>query len=166
MENPVDKARDIIRVNRYMSLATSDGTSVWIAPLAYVVDESYTFYWYSAVDARHSQHIRVNPQAAAAIFNSTEPSDIVDGLQIAGTAQEVEEAKLPQIMDLYWKQSFPDEDVRAQWMRPIEDFSGDAIQRFYGFSPTHIYKIDPSSMKVDRRLEIDIMQLCQEPVHS
>ena len=57
MEDPVEKARKIIRENRYMTLASGEGETVWIAPLAYAVDADYNFYWYSAIGAIHSQHI-------------------------------------------------------------------------------------------------------------
>ena len=166
MDNTVDKARKIIRENRYMTLATCSEGSPWIAPLAYVVDANYNFYWYSAIDVRHSQHIKRNPHAAVAIYNSTEPSDIADGLQMSGTASEVSESDLARVMDLYWKQSFPDEQVRSQWMRPAKDFTGNAIQRFYQFTPTQIYKPDPSDIKVDRRMEINLEELRRQPVHA
>ncbi len=162
MTDFVEKARDIVRVNRYMTLATCDGESVWIAPIAYVVDADYNFYWYSATDARHSQHIQRNPHVAVSIYNSTEPSDIVSGLQLAGTAQAVEGPELQQVMDFYWQQSFPDERVRARWMRPIEDFSGTAIQRFYRFTPTRVYMPDPSN---NRRMEVNLEEIRRQPPH-
>jgi uncharacterized protein YhbP (UPF0306 family) len=166
MQDRTEKARDMIRVNRYMTLATSDGESVWIAPIAYVVDTYYNFYWYSAVDARHSQHIQYNSQVAVAIYNSTEPSDIISGLQMPGNAYAVEGPELAQIMDLYWRLSFPDESVRLRWTRPIGDFTGAAIQRFYQFTPTNVYMPDPSDKKVDRRMEVNLTDLRRLPPRS
>lgn len=165
MTDFVEKARDIVRVNRYMTLATSDGESVWIAPIGYVVDADYNFYWFSATDARHSQHIQRNPNVAVAIYNSTEPADIVTSLQLAGTAQSVEGPELQQVMDFYWRQSFSDESARARWMRPIEDFSGAAMQRFYRFTPTQVYMF-PSNKRVDRRTEVNLEEIRRQPPHS
>ncbi len=163
MTNPVETAREIIRANRYMSLATGDGKSVWISPVAYVVDANYNFYWYSAKDAHHSENIHSNSNSAAAIFNSTEPSDRVNGVQMPGNAFVVAEFNLLQVMDLYWKQSFPDESVRARWIRPASDFMGDAILRFYQFSPTQVFILDPDS---PRRLEVSLEELRRQAAHS
>lgn len=164
-QSAVDEARAIIRNNRYFSLATSNGGQPWVAPIAYSVDEAYNFYYYSAMNSIHSQHIRANPLVAVAIFDSTAPSDTADGLQIAGHVTEVSAERLPQIMDLYFKQSFPDETARARWLRPPEDFVGNATQRFYRFTPTQIFKPDPTSLKVDVRIPVDLDELRRIPAH-
>jgi len=161
----VDEARAIIRNNRYFSLATSNGGKPWVAPIAYAVDDAYNFYYYSAVNSVHSQQIRANPLVAVAIFDSTAPSDTADGLQLVGHVSEVPADHLPQIMDLYFKQSFPDETVRLRWLRPTEDFMGSAVQRFYRLIPTQIFKPDPTSLKVDIRLPIDLDELRRIPAH-
>ena len=165
MQQYVERARDIIRSNIFMTLATSDGASVWIAPIAYVVDNDYNFYWYSATDVRHSEHIQRNPNVAIAIFNSNEPPDIISGLQIAGRAGVVSEADLPHVMEMYFRLIFPDENVRARWIRPIEDFSGNAIQRFYHLTPAEVYMPDPSNKKIDRRMVVNLEELRSQPPH-
>lgn len=159
----VEKARQIIASNRYMTLATCRNNLVWIAPVAYAVDESYNFYWYSTIDATHSQQIAYNPDVAIAIFNSTEPSETADGLQLSGIAAVVEDNELLQVMNMYWLQQFPDPDARATWIRPIEDFSGNAIQRFFKFTPLEVYKLDTEILEVDRRLPINLDKLRQHP---
>ena len=163
--NHADAARHIIASNRYLTMATAAGGDPWIAPLAYVVDSDYFFYYYSAVDSRHSQDAARNPTAAVAIFNSTESSDSVDGLQFSATVEEVDPSDLNRVMDLYFKQSFPDPADRARWLRPKEDFLGTSIQRFYRIKPLQIFKIDPASTKVDRRVEVDLAQLKARPAY-
>ncbi len=160
-----EQARSIIAGNRYLSLATCGPEGPWVAPIAYVVDGSYRFYWYSAVEARHSRHISESGKAAVAIFDSTLPSDTADGLQMDGTAGEVQSAELAEVMRLYWTQSFPDPDVRARWMRPAPDFQGEAPQRFYWFAPNRVFKPDPTSLKVDRRVEISLDRLRERAAH-
>ena len=156
MNSNNEKARTIIRANRYMSLATSIQGETWIAPLAYAYDEQFNFYWYSEKTARHSQHIELNQSVAVAIFNSEASSDEVDGLQIIGLATEVAPCDLPGIAEPYFCQSFPDEKTRARWSKPVECFVGDAPQRFYRFKPVKVYKCDTENTSVDRRLLVDL----------
>jgi len=151
-----EKARSIIRANRYMSLATSAQGESWIAPVAYAYDEQFNFYWYSEKTARHSQHIEYNRSVAVAIFNSQASSDEVDGLQIIGIASEVPIGELPVIAERYFRQSFPDKTARARWSKPVKCFVGDAPQRFYRFQPVKVYKCDTENTSVDRRLLVDL----------
>lgn len=160
MEDPnAVKARQIIVSNRYLSLATFHGDQVWVAPLAYAVDDNFNFYFYSAVDSLHIQHIKHNPRVAFAIFDSRLSSDEADGIQASGIVGQVEDATLPQVMELYWKQLFPDVQTRDKWMRPPEHFRGSAIQRFFQIQPVEIYKLDTSIIEVDRRVQIDLKAL-------
>ncbi len=66
---PVDKARQIVAKNMYLTIAVSsrDGTP-WIANLFYAFDQDYNFYWYSDRNSVHSTFIRENPVVAMAIF--------------------------------------------------------------------------------------------------
>jgi uncharacterized protein YhbP (UPF0306 family) len=107
MDSNTEAAVVIIRANRYLTLATGLDESVWAAPLAYVVDENLRFYWYSALEARHSQHIASNPSVAAAIFNSTVSSESADGVQLEGVAALVPAEDLDQIEDLPVYKSLP-----------------------------------------------------------
>lgn len=148
----------IISSNRYMTLATTDTTAAWASAVAYAVDSQVSFYWYSATDARHSTNIAAQPLISAAIFNSTEPSSIVQGVQMLGSAEIVEDG-LREVMDMYFQYSFPDPKERAVWDRPTDDFLGDAMQRFYRFSPHEMYTIDEDVTKVDRRAVVDVSRV-------
>lgn len=156
MDRNSDKARKIISANRYMTLATSSDGSPWAAPVAYVIDSEFNFYWYSESQARHSQHIAQSATVAVAIFDSTAPSDEVDGLQIEGVASEVPEQDLERIMNLYYERSFPDPEVRARWQKVKSDFMGDSSQRFYRFTPMKSFKCDLDNTSVDRRVEVSL----------
>lgn len=165
MQQHVERARNMIRSNMFMSLATTDGASVWIAQVGYVVDTDYNFYWYSATNARHSEHIQQNPHIAVGIFNPNEPLESISGLQIAGTAGVVPEADLSHIMEMFFRLIFPDESVRAQRILPIEAFSGNAMLRFYRFTPTEVYMPHPSNKKLGGRMVVHLEELRSQPPH-
>jgi uncharacterized protein YhbP (UPF0306 family) len=150
------KARDIIRSNRYMTLATSAHGETWVAPVAYACDEVFNFYWYSEKGAKHSLHILANRIIAVAIFDSQASSDEVDGLQMLGQASEVPADELSTVADLYYQQSFPDPEDRRRWRKPLRCFEGEALQRFYRFKPELVYKCDLENTAVDRRILVDL----------
>jgi uncharacterized protein YhbP (UPF0306 family) len=157
-------ARRIITSNRYMTIATGGSNDlnvpgVWVNAVAYAHDDAANLYWYSAVDAVHSVNIYQNPHVAITIFNSTEPSDVVDGLQLACAASEVDPRSLAEIMNLYFMKSFPSEKDRKAWQRPRADFEGDAIRRFFVARIRRCYKIDYDIAEVDRRKVVDIEQV-------
>lgn len=154
-ESPEEVAFRVLASNRYMTLATTDGTVAWASPVAYALEADLSFVWYSAVDARHSENISRQPVISAAIFNSTEPSSVVQGVQMLGSA-EIVEARLEEVMDLYFRFSFPDAAERKNWERPAADFLGEAIQRFYRFRPSEMYTIDEDVAKVDRRAGVSV----------
>lgn len=163
LENPIEKTRKIIAENKYLTLATGCENDIWIAGLAYAVDKEYHFFFYSAKNSRHAMHIEKNPNVAFSIYNSTLPTEEVDGLQFSGTVSEVSLFELPHVISLYYEQSFPDEVVRQAWRQPLEAFKGLAIKRFYKIVPTHVYKIDLSIIEVDLRFEVDLEELRKVP---
>ncbi len=61
--------RSIIREGRYLSLATTDGSDPWVAPVEYVADAALNLYFVSLHASRHAQHIDANPTVAVAIFD-------------------------------------------------------------------------------------------------
>lgn len=155
MRELAKRVRNVIRDNRYLTMATSDGTSVWIAPLAYMVEPNYTFVYYSSKQALHSQHIAKNPVVACSIYNSSLSSDDVDGIQFAAKVSQVPNSELPTIVPRYFTQSFPLEMIRKRWLRPIDNFRGAKIQRFYRIEPLNMFTIDLESA-VDKRVEVDL----------
>jgi uncharacterized protein YhbP (UPF0306 family) len=149
-------AAEILRSNRYLTLATADKDGApWAAPLAYVIDRNGDLLYYSAIETRHGRHIRENPLAACAVFDSSRSSDEVDGVQFSAQVSEVLEDDLFIAMELYFERAFPDPTVRSHWMRPVGDFVGDAPQRFYRIRIVEISKPDPASVKIDRRIQLD-----------
>lgn len=159
MEDIVAAARNIIAANRYLALATCTGEDPWVAPLAYAVDKDYTFYYYSASNSRHSQHIKHNRQVAFTIYDSSLPSDKVDGLQVAAIASEIAVTELPHVIEMYYRQVFTDELIRAAWRQPLEAFKGIALKRFYKLEPKKVFKLNLAETGVDVRVEVPLEQL-------
>jgi uncharacterized protein YhbP (UPF0306 family) len=149
-------AAQIIRENRYLTLATGDTDGPWAAPLAYTVEPDFSLVFYTAQEARHTLHISRDERVAGAIFNSTLPSDTVDGIQFRGVCGAVADRELEAVMDRYFTASFPDAAARQRWSRPEADFTGSAPQKFFRIVFTELGKIDPQSTEVDRRITLDI----------
>jgi uncharacterized protein YhbP (UPF0306 family) len=151
------KAKKIIVSNKYLTLATADAQGIpWAAPLFYAYDDEYNFYFLSAKDSLHAEHIEVNHRVALAIFDSTVPLGEGDGVQIEGHAEMAGFSELPRIIHLYYKQRFVDIKERARHTHGVEDFAGLAIRRFYKVVPIRAYTLDTDATSVDRRVEIDL----------
>jgi uncharacterized protein YhbP (UPF0306 family) len=154
-----EMAKNIIKNNKFLSLATCNNKGeVWIAPLSYSVDNDLNFYFTTAVDSIHIDHIRENPYVAFSIFNSTKNVSDIDGLQFKGVAGEVERSKLASIVPEYYKQVFPDPTEREEWESSWEHFTIDVfpVYRFFQIIPIEIYKRDTENDDVDRRVQISI----------
>jgi uncharacterized protein YhbP (UPF0306 family) len=93
--------REIISKNRYLSLATTDGSAPWVAPIEYMCDDRLNFYFLSTVDCRHSRHIQDNPAVAVAIYETTQPdyspglTVTIRGVQIQASAKRLSPVEHP-----------------------------------------------------------------------
>ena len=89
-------ARDLVRRNRYLTMATTDGNSPWIAPLEYISDEDLNLYFFSPATTMHAVQLENNHNVAVAIFDSIQPEyepapEIrIAGLQISASAEKLE----------------------------------------------------------------------------
>lgn len=77
----------IINSNKYLSLATTDGQSPWVAPLYYCLDQEFNLYFISQLDSVHSQHLVKNPKVAFAIFDSHQEEGTGNGIQGSGVVK-------------------------------------------------------------------------------
>ena len=77
---------DIIDNNRFMSIATSDGNSNWIAPVYYFYKFPY-LYFASCKKSRHIEMITNNPKVSIAIFDSQQIGGDANGIQMSGTVE-------------------------------------------------------------------------------
>ena len=85
----------LMRRNRVVVLATTDGASPWIAPLEYVVDDDLNLCFFSPTESRHVQHLEANATVAATVMDHTQPivtptaSVFLNGIQMECTAARV-----------------------------------------------------------------------------
>jgi uncharacterized protein YhbP (UPF0306 family) len=143
----------LIRGQRYMSLATSDGLRPWVAAVAYVAATGPAFYWASRRDARHSGDILATGRAAATIFNSEATYEAVEGIQFAGSATVVADQDVETIHALYLERFPMYADV------PTDSFLDSAPFGFYRLDCTEIYLLAPASPEGDHRIPVDIASL-------
>ena len=84
-ETDQDFLRSLIKRNRYLSLATIDGTDPWIAPLEYISDDDLNLYYFSPEKAAHSRHISDHETAAVTVFDAVQPEyEPAQVMRIAG----------------------------------------------------------------------------------
>ena len=162
MSNIYEMARDIIKDNKFLSLATIDNEGeVWSTPLSYYCDENYNFYFTSELDSKHIINIMDNPNVSFTIFDSTRRVSDVDGLQIKGIVGQVDNNDLERVVKNYYLNVFKDPEERKEWEAPYTYFLQDEkpVYRFFQIVPTEIYKRDTDYLDADRRVKIDIEEL-------
>ena len=85
----------ILRRNRYLVLATTDGEVPWVAPLEYMVDDDLNFYFFSTDDSRHVRDLESNARVAVAVFEheqgeyAPDASLTLNGVQIDAVVHRV-----------------------------------------------------------------------------
>ncbi len=162
MSNIYDMAKDIIKNNKFLSLATVDNDGkVWSTPLSYSVDENYNFYFTSELDSKHVMNIMDNPEVSFTIFDSTKRVSDIDGLQVTGIVGQVDPSELEKVVKNYYLTVFKDPEERKEWEAPYTYFleNNKPVYRFFQIMPTEIYKRDTENLDADRRVKIDLEEL-------
>jgi uncharacterized protein YhbP (UPF0306 family) len=82
----------LLREQTTLTLATTgeDGAPC-ATPLFYLVDEELSLYWLSAESSQHSQNLKRNPAAAAAVYGSAASWREIRGVQMRGAVSIVSE---------------------------------------------------------------------------
>ncbi len=156
MKSNTAKAKKIIADNLYLTLATADlQGKPWAAPVYYAYDADYTFYFVSASDSLHAQHIHVNPRVAFAVFDSTAPAGTGDGVQVDGIAEAASLRELPHILSVYFRRRFTDELERIRHLVPSK-YMGVSLFWFFKIKPIAVYTLDPRFTDVDRRIQVHL----------
>lgn len=140
-------AKDIIKSNIYLTLATSDDEP-WAAPLFYAVSEDYTFYFISQMDSLHTKHILKNPNVAFAIFDSQQKEGTGNGIQGSGKAYPLKDEELDEAFKWY-------HTTYVEMKK--ESFTGSAPYRFFKIIPEHFYVLDPDA-PTDKRVEVNLLK--------
>jgi nitroimidazol reductase NimA-like FMN-containing flavoprotein (pyridoxamine 5'-phosphate oxidase superfamily) len=103
-------AESVIRTNRYLVLGTCSAEgNPWVAPVEYAVDKHDRFYWVSARNTVHSQHILQNPKTAFVIFDSAPEYGTAQGLYASALAEELQGQELAFGCEIAYRMRYPDE---------------------------------------------------------
>ena len=137
-------AKELIKNNIYLTLATADGTP-WAAPLFYCVDSEYNFYFISQMDSVHTKHLLKNPKVAFAIFDSHEPEGKGNGVQASGKAYLLEKRGEMEKALKWYSTTYVE-------CKP-ESFTGKNPYRLFKLIPEKFYVLDPDA-PVDKRVEV------------
>ncbi len=148
-------ARNIVHRNIYLTLSTTDGKSPWIAPLYYVTDSNYTFYFFSNRNSKHAKHIRKNSNVAIAIYDSNQAGGEGNGIQMKAKAYEVPLKELPKVLTLYGKKYYTDTKPKFSLLLTLKKFFGKSSLRFYKITPQQVYVLDPED-PVGKRVQVEL----------
>jgi uncharacterized protein YhbP (UPF0306 family) len=138
-------AKDIIRNNIYMTLATTDKMP-WASPVFYCKDHKFNFYYISLTNSTHAQNIAKNSRVAFAIFDSHQKEGTGIGVQGYGTAKQLKGFEIIEGLRHY-RTSFIALNLAA--LRKA------GYYRLYKITPEHFYVLDPDA-PVDKRVEVKI----------
>lgn len=152
-----DKAKSIICKNNYLTLATCDlKGKPWAATLYYAYDKNFNFYFISASDSLHVNHIKENENVALAIFDSHAKVGEGDGVQIEGVAHRLSVVELPHALTVYFKRRFPDEIERIKHGHFPTEYLGKSFFSFIKVKPLKVYTLDLSVKDYDKRIEVNL----------
>jgi nitroimidazol reductase NimA-like FMN-containing flavoprotein (pyridoxamine 5'-phosphate oxidase superfamily) len=103
---PAVIARQIIDSNRYLALATADGTGQpWACPVWYAHEEYSSFLWVSRPGARHSRNIAARAIVSAVIFDSTVPEGQAQAVYLEALAEELSGARRDRAIAIFSRRS-------------------------------------------------------------
>jgi uncharacterized protein YhbP (UPF0306 family) len=95
-------ARGVIDANQYLVLGTADADGTpWTTPVYFAHRGYREFFWVSAPDRRHCQHVAVRPDVAIVIFDSQAPINTGQGVYMQAVAAEIGEAEVAAAIDIF-----------------------------------------------------------------
>lgn len=96
-------ARELMGVNRYVTLGTADADGTpWVSPVYFAAaDDSPDIFWLSAMDSTHSRNIAGRPEVSLVIFDSTVPPYHGRAVYLSGRAAELAGPDLERGVGIY-----------------------------------------------------------------
>lgn len=139
---------EYLQKKHMMQLATLSGEQPWICTVYYIVDNQLNLYWLSLESRRHSKEIIAHSKVAVAIpvkFDNGEP---VIGIQIEGSAQQLDSSLgLKQLAESYANKF----GRTTQW---VEDFCANKTEhKMYKFTPNLFVLFDEQNFPKNIRQE-------------
>lgn len=141
------RTKEILNNVSYVTIATASvDAEPWNTPVLAVFDDTYTMYWTSLSDTRHSKNIRENSRVHLSVY---EPAVCErDGVYIQATAEELlnEEEVSRAAALLYAK--------KGKEPRAAKEFLGESNRRMYKAVPQRFWisldaevQINPATSK-------------------
>jgi len=132
-------ARDILRVNRYLTLGTADAEGrPWTTPVYFSPAGLREFFWVSLVDAAHSRHLAARPQMSLVVFDSTVPAYSGRAVYAAGSAGELAGRELDRGLQIY-----PGSAERGGGPLTVADVTAPSPYRLYRATAAELWVLCP-----------------------
>lgn len=150
--NLVLRAKNEIQDRQYLTLASSNlQGDPWNSPVYTAFDSTYSFFWISDKNSRHSKNLRDNSKVFVVIYDSTAILGTGFGVYMQGHAYELN--RVDEIA--YGLQQI--EERADALLPPPENFQGTFRDRVYKFIPEKFWVnvfIEIKDEFVDRRVNI------------
>ena len=99
-------ARSIVDSNLYLTLATADAEGrPWASPVWFAHEGYRDFLWVSRPEARHSRNIKIRPEVALVVFDSTAAPGDAAAVYAEGRGEELEGDELVRAIRTYSRRS-------------------------------------------------------------
>jgi len=129
-----------------MQIATVSGEQPWGATVFFAADNAHEIFWLSPPNARHSREIGLNDRVAATITLPHQYGEAWQGVQVEGTAKEIDIAETERFFQAYA------ERFNAHY-RLAPMISGDDASRLYRLKPSLFVLYDEQNFATEPRQE-------------
>jgi general stress protein 26 len=129
-----NRAKEILETIKYATIATvtSDGKP-WNSPVASVLDDDLSVYWFSDKEGQHSKNVRANGAVFIVVYDSTVPWGKGEGVYIQAKAYELNDPE--EVKAVRKVMSGSDAD---NW----QQFLGEGVRRVYKAVPQKVWMND------------------------
>ncbi|MFB6213668.1 MAG: pyridoxamine 5'-phosphate oxidase family protein [Candidatus Nanohaloarchaea archaeon] len=138
----VEKCVEMLLNNRYMDIAISQDDNPWVSAVYYAVDPELNFYFVSLKTSRHGKYIQENSEVALSIYNSTNPPEEADGIQIDAKAKILEDENLEDSVRTLFSKRFEDEEKQKEYFENYDEkYAGESEKKIFKVESENIYKV-------------------------
>ncbi|SDT83166.1 Pyridoxamine 5'-phosphate oxidase [Streptomyces sp. TLI_053] len=159
----VARSTHLLDHGRFTTLATVGEDGPWASTVNFVaLRDPLRLLYYSLHRSRHSRNIDARPDIAGSVHLLGTPGFGLDGAQFTGRCEAVPAAEVPWHRQVYYELNHPDPEVRAAWLLPEPEFTGDGPRRFYVVHVRRWWLLDIDRWladKHDTRVEVDLARL-------
>lgn len=151
------RARELIKKNFYLTLASCGANVPWASPIYYMVDGRWTFYFVCKKDATHARNIRANEKVSWVVFDARKSPRSRNCVQIEGGAYQVELLDVPLAISTYFGRE--ETDVLKERIENVfgaDSFVTKTDYRFFKLIPYRVFLLDSSLAEDDLRIEVNL----------